>query len=88
MTRTGRAAARSSRDPLGDRSAIDAGLQQVADRFHDGRLDTALGEVEADRGASHDRAQVADGVAPALVELAGLDDDVGQTARPVTDPTP
>ena len=74
------ASARRGRDPL------RAGL--VARARGEERPPTASASsarpdsCAADRRAGEDRAQVADRVAPALVELTGLDDDVGERRRP------
>ena len=45
------------------------------------RVERPAGQVRADGRAGEHRADVADGVAPALVELAGLDHDVGDRCR-------
>ena len=67
-----RSAPVSSRAPVGEEVG------------HRGGIDRPPGQVRRDGGGGQDRAEVADGVAPALVELAGLDDDVGRAPRPAT----
>ena len=55
--------------------------------FHGARIERASGEMRAHGRRRNDRAEIADGVAPAVVELLGLDDDPGEGAggeRPLT----
>ena len=66
-------------DPLGAGLVAGARGQQADDGLG---VERATRQVGPDRRGREDRAQVADRVAPALVELAGLDDDVGQGRRP------
>ena len=42
---------------------------------HRGSVEGTARQVGADRRRCHDRAEIADRVAPAVIELAGLDDD-------------
>ena len=65
------------------RSAPLSSRVPAASRSFDGaRVERSSGEVRADGRRRHDRAEVADRVAPAVVELLGLDDDPGQARRP------
>src|SRR6185369_17226242 len=61
---------------LGDVRPIDAGCDERSDSLPEVAVDGSTREVRSDGGRCHERAQVADGVAPALVELTGLDDDI------------
>ena len=49
------------------------------------RVDGSTGQVRPGRGRRDERAEIADRVAPALVELARLDDDVGERPHPASD---
>ena len=70
------ASARRAGDPLG--AGLVARARRPGGRPTASASSGAPGQVRADRGRGQDRAEVADRVAPALVELVGLDDDVGE----------
>ena len=57
------------------RVRIVADVEQGADR---GRVEARARDARRERGADHERREVADGVAPALVLLLGGDDVVGE----------
>ncbi len=67
-----------ARYQFGDRRAVHARLEQIAEGGPERRVDRPLRQVCPDRNGGNERADVADRVAPALVELFGLDDDIRQ----------
>ena len=67
---------------FGDARAVHACVEQLEGGCAEPRIDRSPGDVPAHRGGRHHRAQVADRVTPALVELLGLDDELRQRVQP------
>ena len=67
-----------SRDRFDDRPALDARRKRVANRASEPGVHRSPDQVRADRRRHDQRADVPDRMTPALIELVGLDDDIGQ----------